>query len=277
MAQDIKLKKICLKLFIVFFVILVVSIVIQELFNGVIKDSKGYPIELPFALKIIINIFIWMSAGISASAFTIWISKKFDYLAKRKDLLMDFFDKSLELMTTIKAIQPLTKECDINKVIESYNEFDEKRYLIKELLFIRNRLELSEKDEMLKPVDNVINFYKDIRTPIIWNSIYIKYELNSETIRKVCSNEPYIFDMGEIYLNNRSTIVYNNRFDNEIFEDMKKIEKYLFGKETLHKNILPNYFAREFTYIDDYCINVNPMKIDGNAFENVEEDDDSEE
>ena len=248
MNEDLSLKKLCLFLAVAFFILLSISIVIQLC------------IDLNRCWSIIINIIIWMSAGISASSLTIWFTKIFDYKAKREDLLIEFFYIAFDLMSVVNGITPLTKECDLDKFKKRYFKYEENRHLWNDLTHIRNKLKINLKDPMRKYVDNIMNFFFNIIPSINWNLVICEKNLVDvdDYIRQICSGEVKIFNIVECTMNGIPTIEYRSKADSKIVDDMEKLEFYLFNNESI-KDGLRFYpsIARKYTYIDDFGINLN--------------------
>lgn len=245
MKEDKMLRKRSLFVCIISCIFLSICIILQ-----IALKSKGC---LTLDLDIFLTISIAFSSGIFGSSFVLWFNKIFDYAAKKFDLLTDYFFITYKLTNVIANLQPSIR--NQSKVNNSYKVFQDNRYLWNEMQHIYNKVE-SAKDnsEEMKIVTKINNKYKEMIPVIIFNAICIDlYFDDVNQMSQFKDNERKIFD---IKVTKEKIIVDNNRCQNdyvssywpftetEIIPQLQKLEKLLFGKETIETRNLPNAIIR---------------------------------
>src|SRR5574344_568804 len=140
MNEDKKLRKTSLFVCIISGVFLSTCIIFQ-----IVLKSRGC---LTLVLDIFLTISIAISSGIFGSSFVLWFNKRFDYAAKKFDLLTDYFFITYKLTNVIANLQPLIS--NHSKVNNSYKVFQDNRYLWNEMQHIYNKVESTKdnSDEM---------------------------------------------------------------------------------------------------------------------------------
>ncbi len=93
--EDIKLKRSCIIISIVAFTILVIAVILKfSVFSNLPNKANETG---SFTAYIILEILIWVSSGIGASAITLVLSKKYDYENKKKIAITDYYYDSQTL------------------------------------------------------------------------------------------------------------------------------------------------------------------------------------
>ena len=261
MKEDLKLKKVCLITWIVALLILAISITDQVIFNWK-KDSLNITVGQKNTIDIIINIFIWVSAGIASGAFILWFTKMFDYAAKKEDVLTDFFFTSFKLMNIINNLKPLRKSDNMKASKESYIEFDNNRYLFTDLMHIYKKIKFKSNDKTEELIKNIIDFYKNIIPKISFILVTFDYANESDYLRQMCTNEFDIFNIsrGPVRMYNEPTkkyedcdvVNYRNKVDIDLLPKMLELEKLLFDEQTLSSKIFTPFVRYEDSYIKDF-------------------------
>ena len=229
MKEDIKLKKICLKMAIVSTIVLLIVLCLYIPFNEsyIIVDNKI--VKLNVVANVFLNFIIWISAGIATCSFTIWLTKRFDYSSKKKDLLKDFYYVSVELRTIFWNLRPLFKTQDNEYAIKNYKDYNDKTYLLNELKNIYSKICFNTGEENeAKIVRNIYSFFdeKSRIASYIASIIAISQESKidlSALIPTIKNHEHDLFDIKE----KDGYIDYYALVEVNVFPEIKKLENIL--------------------------------------------------
>lgn len=240
MNEDIKLKRSCIIISIVAFTILVIAVILKfSVFSNLPNKANETG---SFTAYIILEILIWVSSGIGASAITLVLSKKYDYENKKKIAITDYYYDSQTLFFEIVRLKPLANDNWI-EATKSFESFQSSYAVWKKMLHNRESMRLTKKDNAIKNlVDSIHNEFKTLLESIMVVNLYLNADPSNRIVR---DSNKRIFKM-ELVNNDDvwspdALIRYTPLAKIKILPLLGQLEKIVTGRKTMTEQDCPSY------------------------------------
>ena len=235
-----KLKRSCIIISIVAFTILVIAAILKfSVFSNLPNKANETG---SFTAYIILEILIWVSSGIGASAITLVLSKKYDYENKKKIAITDYYYDSQTLFFEIVKLKPLANDNWI-EATKSFESFQSSYAVWKKMLHNRESMRLTKKDNAIKNlVDSIHNEFKTLLESIMVVNLYLNADPSNRIVR---DSNKRIFKM-ELVNNDDvwspdALIRYTPLAKIKILPLLGQLEKIVTGRKTMTEQDCPSY------------------------------------
>lgn len=233
MKQDIKLMWLC-------FIIWIVSLltVIGVSFRNIFVNASC---RISQTWLLIIQI---SASGVFGSAFTLWLTKIFDYKTKKWELLHDFLFRALAYYNVIKTIKPIIDIKDIEDIKKDYAEYNDKK-LWNELQEIYVKISfISKKSNLAILVEDINNYFKEITAKLDANFIATQSPNFEECFQYYKEDGTGLYDIVD-KREHGLILVLKNSSETKLFPKMQNLDYYLTGKKNLYESLCAPTYERD--------------------------------
>lgn len=231
MKEDVNLGNRCLIIWIASLAASVAIIVLELCLVANDQFHQWASIVLGFALSLL--------TGVFGGAFVLWINKKFDYLAKKEDLLIDYFFVAFNLRNIISNAKPVFKNHNNVASFAFYETFNENKGLWNELQHIHKKISFSRGDEEIKALVSRINDSIKKQMDDLNSISQLTGMLDDpSSYISIKEHERELFD-ASVY---KANAVYTLKKENDLLPDLQKLETHLFGESSLEDKACPNFW-----------------------------------
>ena len=233
MKQDIKLMWLCFFMWIVSLLT-----VIGVSFWSLYIDSSCHVSQ---TWLVIVQI---SASGVFGSAFTLWLTKIFDYKAKRQELLHDYLFKTLDYYNVLKTIKPIININDIEEIKNNYEDFNEMN-LWNELQKIYVRIWFIRKESKLATlVNDINNYFKDITAKLRVTYLATRSSQFVECFQTYKEDGTKLYEIVE-KRDNGLILVLKNSSETKLFPKMRELDYEITGKYNLSESLFVPTYERD--------------------------------
>lgn len=184
------------------------------------------------------------ASGVFGSAFTLWLTKIFDYQTKKRELLYDYLFKALEYYNIIKTIRPIIDIKDIEDIKKDYAEYNDKK-LWNELQKIYVKISfINKKSNLARLVEDIHNDFMEITTKLDANFIATQSPYFEESFNCYKEDGTGLYDVVE-KREEGWILVLKNSSETKLFPKMQELDYYLTGRKNLYESLFVPTYKRD--------------------------------
>lgn len=232
MKQDIKLMWVCL---IMWIVSLITVIAVSFGISYVNENSVDAQTCL-----VIIQI---SASGVFGSAFTLWLTKLFDYKAKKQEILHNYLFKALAYYNVIKKIRPIIDVKCIEDIKKDYAEYNEEK-LWNELQEIYVKISLvRQKSKLAIVIENINEYFKQLTAKLDVTFIATQSSQFEDCFKSYQEDGNGLYDV--IKRCENGNLILENSSETRLFPKLQELDYYLTGKNNLYPSVFVPTYERD--------------------------------
>lgn len=184
------------------------------------------------------------ASGVFGSAFTLWLTKIFDYKTKMQELLHDYCFKALDYYNVLKTIKPIIAINDIEEIKNNYANFNEIN-LWNELQKIYVQIWFMRKKSRLAIlVDDVNNYCKDMTAKLRVTYLVTQSPQFEECFQSHKENGSGLYEIVD-KRDNGLILVLKNTAETKLFPKIRELDYVITGKYNLSEPFFVPTYERD--------------------------------
>ena len=183
MSKDIELRNKCGKLTLVFGFILIITVIFKSCFFPTNPDT-GFDLFI----YIVVEVLIWLASGITASAFTLYLSKTYDYEQKKKNAITEYFYDAQTLFSKMLNLKPILNQ-NWDDATNTLLSFEPAYKIWQNMQHNYNSMHFTKSDQETKRIiDSINKEYRDLLGIIMVSIGSLKNDKTDESVKN-CNSE----------------------------------------------------------------------------------------
>lgn len=184
------------------------------------------------------------ASGVFGSAFTLWLTKIFDYKAKEQELLHEYSFKALAYYNVLRKIKPIIDIKEIENIKNSYVEYNENK-LWNELQETYVKISfICKKSKPAILVEDINEYFKAVTSKLDVTYLVTQSSQFEECFQLHLEDGTGLYDIVE-KKDNGLIFVFKNSAETKLFPKMQKLDYYLTGKNNLFESVFVPTYERD--------------------------------